>query len=347
MVAFATCRPGAAKLPEKRLTMATQDKAMLMNQVEGTLRSRMFANLLDEAINEINKHLDNYEVRHLGSGSSDSGDMLKAYIDAKQAEGKSEKTLTRYLYVIGRFLKAVKIPTREITTYHVRDYLSAELERGMKDSSVEGTREVLSAFFGWLDNEKMIPTNPLIHIAPVKVMKVVREAFSEQEIELIKQACTTARDLAIVTFLLSTGCRVSEVTNLNREDVQIELGECLVLGKGKKERVVYLNDVSKMCLRKYLNMRTDNNPALFIGRFGKRLEPNGIRVMLKKIEAESGVENVHPHRFRRTAITTLLNRGMAIQEVAIYAGHDKIDTTMRYFGVTRSRIKSSFIRYSA
>lgn len=326
--------------------MATQDKVMLLHQVEGTLKPRMFANLLEEAVAEITDHLNGYDIQHISGTGGTADDMLKTFIDAKRVEGRSESTLIRYQYIIERFMNFAKCNTSEVTTHHVRAYIAAEQERGVADSTLDGMRQVLSSFFGWLDHERMIPSNPMGNIAAIKAQKKVREAFSAYEIQRLKKSCTNTRDMAIMCFLLCSGCRISEVCGLNRDDINFSDGECVVLGKGNKQRTAFMDSVGIMTLKEYLASRKDDNEALFVGKRGERLQPGGVRAMLKVLAKAAGVENVHPHRFRRTIITTLLNRGMPIQEVAIIAGHEKVDTTMRYYAVDKSRIKSSYHRYS-
>jgi len=327
--------------------MATQDKVLLMHRVEETLKPRMFANLLEEATAEINETLDDFDVKYTSTGASDgTDDMLRTYIEAKRTEDRSEKTLVRYQYLIERFMAFAKVKTRDVTTYHVRDYFIKEQERGVSDNTIEGIRGVLNAYFGWLEHEKMIERNPVFNIAPLHVQKVVREEFSDTDIEKMKRCCKDIRDMAIIHFLLSTGCRISEVVALNRDDIDFHECECTVLGKGKKERIVYIDSVAHMILREYFESRRDSSPALFVGRYGKRIDAGGIRAMLKRIEKKSGVKDVHPHRFRRTMITKLLNRGMPIQEVAVVAGHDKLDTTMQYYASNNKKIKNSYQRYT-
>ena len=325
--------------------MATQDKIVLMHKVEGTLRPRMFANLLDEAVTEIQEHLDEFDITHISEVPEKTEDMLEAYLNAKRVEGRTEKTIFRYQYVIERFMKHAKAKTRDITTFHIREYFSEEHNRGIQDSTLEGIRQILNSYFAWLEHEKMIHSNPVDNVGAIKCEKKVRESFSEADIERMRRSCPCIRDSAIVNFLLSTGCRISEVTNLNRDDIDFNSHECIVYGKGKKERTVYLNEVAIMTLKEYLATRKDNERALFIGKFNERLLPGGVRAMLNKISELSGVKNIHPHRFRRTLITHLLNRGMAIQEVSILAGHDKMDTTIKYFSTNSNRIKSSYNKF--
>ena len=327
--------------------MAEQDKALLMHKVEDTLKPRMFANLLEEAVDEIQEHLDEFDITHISGEEVETEDMLDIFINAKRVGGRSEKTLVRYRYVIGRFMKSVGIKTREVTTQHIRAYFADELARGVSESTVDGIRETLNAYFGWLEHEKLIPRNPAFNIESIKYQKKERLALSTADIELLKRSCASIRDNAIISFLLATGCRISEVTSLNRNDVDLDAGECIVLGKGNKERTVFLDDVAVLTLREYLSSRSDSSEALFVGKRGERLQNGGVRAMLKHLEKVSHVDNVHPHRFRRTAVTRLLNRGMPIQEVAILVGHEKLDTTMKYFASSKARIKNSYRMYNS
>lgn len=334
--------------------MAEQDKALLLQKVDGTLRTRMFANLLEEAENEIQDHLDGFEVEYIGSEKIESEDLLDAYLAAKKASGRTEKTLTRYRYVIQRFLKAVNVKTREVNADHIRSYLANERERGIQDSTLDGIRQVLYPYFDWLHKMNKIRFNPVAQVETIKTEKKERLAYSMTDIEIMKRQCNSdpvmrhpLRNNAIICFFLATGCRVSEVVGLNRDEVDLENGECTVHGKGRKERTVFLDDVAILALKEYLASRHDDNEALFLGYNMQRLKQSGIRAMLKHLAEKAGLENVHPHRFRRTTITRLLNRGMPIQEVAILAGHDKIETTMEYYSCTKDRIKNSYRLYSA
>ena len=326
--------------------MPEQDKVLLMHKVEGTLRTRMFANLLEEAVDEIQEHMDEFDISHVGPDEIETEDLLDTFINAKRVGGRSEGTLVRYRYVIERFMKHAGIKTREVTQYHIRDYFAAELDRGVSESTIDGIRQTLNGYFAWLESEKLIMKNPVANIEAIKYQKKERLALSFADVELLKRNCSSIRDNAIISFLLATGCRISEVTGLNRDDVNLDEGECIVLGKGNKERTVFLDDVAILTLREYLSSRKDDSEALFANKNGGRLNPGGVRAMLKKLAQASNVENVHPHRFRRTAVTRLLNRGMPIQEVAILVGHAKVDTTMKYFSANKTRIKNSYRIYT-
>ena len=180
----------------------------------------------------------------------------------------------------------------------------------------------------------------------IKQQKVIRKPFSSVEIERLKQAAESCRDRAVIAFLLSTGCRISEVCALDVLDIDFHRRRVKVLGKGNKERVVYVDDVTVLYLNEYLRERCDAEPALFLGKGSSRMTPGGIRAMLKRLERRSGVENVHPHRFRRTLATNLINHGMPIQEVAAILGHDKIDTTMTYVYIDQTNVEHAYRRYA-
>lgn len=290
--------------------------------------------------------LAGFEVEQTVCMDDAGGDLLRAFIEAKEVEGRSPKTLNRYSYLIKNFLNACGTQTQKITVYHLRSYLMSEKRRGINDRTLEGLRSVLSSYFGWLQKEGLIQANPCANLGAIKCQKVVREPYSPTDIERLKEACSSLRDRAIISFLLSTGCRISEVCGLNRSDIDMTAAECTVLGKGNKQRIVYLDSVTIMLLRRYFNSRKDIHKALFVGLRGERLEPGGVRAMLKVLEQKTGVQNVHPHRFRRTLATNLIAHGMPIQEVASILGHDKLDTTMRYVYLDKTAVKNSYTKYS-
>ena len=303
--------------------------------------------MTDKVTDIIDSHLSDYELNRLdnnGKIDTDSISLLKAYLDAKRTEGRSQKTINRYSYIIEKALKDIGIPIGSVSVYDIRRYLMELIDGGMQASSVEGVRSVLSAMFGWLWKEQLIKVNPCANVGAIKVEKKERLPFSDVEIQLILDACTDIRNTAIIRFLLSTGCRVSELCDVHITDLNLVECECRVHGKGNKWRTVYFDSATLIALKKYLAIRTDSDPHLFTGLRGK-LEPQGIRAMLKKIERESGVENVHPHRFRRTLATNLINRGMPIQEVACILGHDKIDTTMKYVYIEKQNVKNAYRKF--
>lgn len=326
--------------------MPIEAKAVLLNEIERSLGTVVTAADMPRVMERLSDALSHYDVDvvELREGEDD---LLDAYLSAMSVQGRSAKTIEHYEYVIRRMMDAVKTPTRSITVYHLRRYLSDEKGRGIADRTLEGHRQVFSAYFNWLQRERLIENNPTANLGAIKYPKKQKEVYAETDIEKLKNHCRSVRDLAILTFLRATGCRISEVTQLNRTDVDLNALECTVLGKGSKERVVYLDPVAGMVLRKYLDTRKDDLPALFIGKGTVRLQPNAIRKMLKKVGAEADVAHVHPHKFRRTTATNLIRHGMPIQEVAAILGHDKLDTTMQYVRMDKTDIKNAYRKYAA
>lgn len=286
-----------------------------------------------------------YDIRKTESGEDATGvDYLRAFLDAKRVQGRTEKTLARYEYMLTRMLADVGAPVRSITAYHLRAYLMRCKDSGNKDSTLEGARCIYNSFFGWLHREGLIAVNPCANIGAVRLPKITRLPFSDTEIEQLKEACTCDRDRALLSFMLSTGCRIGEVVSLDRDSVDFQRLECRVYGKGRKERVVYLDTVTAMILRRYLRGRSDTSTALFVGRSGKRLGIDGLRAVLVRLGAIAGVTGVHPHRFRRTTATRLINRGMPVQDVAHVLGHENINTTMRYVHISDASVRYEYQR---
>ena len=326
--------------------MSIEAKTTLLNALEHDLSTRITAADLSTVLSSLSDCLAAYSVEQAVTGIDQPDDLLDAYLSAMQVQGRSEKTLARYRYIITRMMRATSVPTRQLTVYHLRRYLTDEKKRGVSDRTLEGTREVFSAYFNWLQREGLIEHNPTANLGAIKYAKKQRDVYSDADLERMKFGCKSVRDRAIICFLRATGCRISEMIQLNRADVDFTRMECRVLGKGNKERTVYLDQVAAMTLQAYLETRQDDSPALFSGRGTDRIHPNGIRKMLKALGAAAHVEHVHPHKFRRTAATNLIRHGMPIQEVAAILGHDKLDTTMQYVVLDNTAIKSSYQRYA-
>lgn len=324
--------------------MSIAEKQLLVDNVITAMASELTGTQLITLKQCISDQLETFILEQAEIKDSETDDCLGAFISAKQIEGRSPKTIERYEYIIGKMLGTVSVPTNRISVYHLRQYLSEMKESGLSDRTLEGIRSVFSSYFGWLQKEGLISKNPCANLGPIKYMKKVRLPFSDVELHKIKEACKNKRDLAIVYFLLSTGCRISEVCGLNRESVDFEKKECVVLGKGNKERKVYIDNVTALILQRYLKGRHDTSEALFAGKGTDRMKPGGIRKLLNGIGERAGVENVHPHRFRRTLATNLINRGMTIQEVANILGHENVNTTMTYVFVDQANVHNSYER---
>ena len=328
--------------------MAIDAKQTMLSQIENGCADIVTARDMPRILKVINDVLEGFSVTQTVREEWTAGedDLLSSFVASLKISGRSDKTIARYTYVIGRFMAFAKVRTRSVNVYHIRLWLAAEKERGIQDSTLEGSRQVLSSYFGWLHREGLIERNPMGNVGTIKVPKKLKKTYSGVDLERLNQACECIRDRAILHFLRATGCRISEMTELNRDAVDLERLECVVHGKGNKERKVYLDDVAGEILREYLISRDDHEEALFIGRRMERLKPGGVRIMLNKLGKAAGVEHVHPHKFRRTKATELTRHGMLIQEVAALLGHDKLDTTMRYVVLNNDDIKSSYRRYA-
>ena len=326
--------------------MSIESKVDFMRDVEINLADKLTANDLNIVMKAVTNVLEGFEMETAKAWDDDHDDLLKCYLSAMKVECRSQKTIDRYNYIIRKMMAFVKVPTRRVTVYHLRSYLAAEKDRGIADQTLEGYREIFSAYFNWLQRENLIEKNPTSNLGPVKCAKKEKKIYSDIELEKLNHNCKTIRDRAIINFLISTGCRISEMTELNRDSVMLDTLECVVHGKGNKERTVYINAVAGMFLEEYLKSRIDNNPALFIGKRNERLTSGGVRIMLNKIASAAGVEHVHPHKFRRTLATNLSRHGMPLQEVANILGHEKLDTTMRYVMLNKDDIKSSYRRFA-
>lgn len=323
--------------------MSIQAKQNLTADVETQIGDFLTVTNTKKVVAVLNDTLTNYDVDEIKDPEI-SLDLLEQFLKAKAVEGRSERTINRYSYMLEKMLKAIGIPAEKITTAHLRQYFMEEKQRGLSDQSLEGLRSICNSFFGWSVKEDLISKNPCANVGPIKCQKKIRLPFTAVDIEKLKDGCTNIRDKAIICFLLSTGARISEVCALNVSDIDFRRLECKVLGKGNKERTVYMDEVTAMTLQEYLTGRTDSESELFHGPLG-RITPQGMRAMLKRLEERTGVENVHPHRFRRTLATTLINHGMPIQEVAAVLGHDKLDTTLKYVYINDTNVKNSYRRY--
>ena len=261
----------------------------------------------------------------------------------------SERTLESYEFRLKKFVISINKPLKNVTTDDIRKYFQTykENSKGIINSSLDTMRLYLSSFFNWMCNESIIYTNPMTRIPRFKSDKVIRKPFTEEEVELLRMSTKSERDLAILEVLYSTGVRVHELESLNKNNINLNTKECVVFGKGSKERIVYLNAKACVHLEKYLKSRTDDNEALFVSKRKpyKRLKKEAYEAMIRDFGRRSGVKNCHPHRFRRTMATNALNRGMPIQEVRDLMGHTKIDTTMIYADLSRANIKLNHNRY--
>lgn len=276
--------------------------------------------------------------------------IVRRFLTVKHLAGCSEHTIKTYQFHLQKLILNLRRPLQDLDTNDLRCFLAAYKEkRKVSNVTLENIRLCLSSFFGWLHEEGLIKKNPMKRIPRIKSDKVIKKPFSDNEMEELRMSCQRERDLAILEFLYSTGVRVSEAVRLNRDQINFNQSECVVFGKGGKERTVYLNSKACIHLQRYLDSRTDDNPALFVGikKPHQRLSKEGIEAILRGVGRVSGVDHVHPHRFRRTMATNALNRGMPVQEVRQLLGHEKMDTTMIYCTVSQEGVRLSHKKYIA
>lgn len=273
---------------------------------------------------------------------------LDTFIAAKKIEGCSEKTLVYYRKTVQDMLDGVGKPAQQIMTDDLRKYLSDYQEqRKASKVTIDNIRRILSSFFSWLEDEDYILKSPVRRIHKVKTAKVVKDTYSDEALEKMRDGCGNLRDLAIIDMLASTGMRVGELVLLNREDINFEERECVVLGKGNKERVVYFDARTKIHLQNYLDSRSDSNSALFVGLRAphNRLSIGGVESTLRELGQVLSIPKVHPHKFRRTLATTAIDKGMPIEQVQQLLGHQKIDTTLHYAIVKQQNVKQAHRKY--
>lgn len=320
------------------------------------IRSSM-SHVLNMAQQEELKKVLNYYLRDVDiierSASSlyeedDNEDLLKVFIAAKRIEGCTEKSLKYYSTTLQQMLGSVLKPIREITTDDLRMYLAGyQKMRNSSKVTIDNIRRIFSSFFGWLEDEDYILKSPVRRIHKIRADKTIKEAFSDESLERLRDACTNVRDLAIIDLLASTGMRVGELVNLNKEDVNFHERECIVFGKGNTERLVYFDARTKIHLANYLDSRNDKNAALFVSLTTphKRLMIGGVEARLREIGKQTDMQKVHPHKFRRTLATRAIDKGMPIEQVQRLLGHVKIDTTMTYAMVNQTNVKNSHRKY--
>lgn len=276
------------------------------------------------------------------------GNLLESFLIAKEVEGCSPKTLAYYESTISKMNAALAKPYTQLTTDDLRKYLSNyEVKRGTSKVTIDNIRRIFSSFFSWLEDEDYIVKSPVRRIHHVKAPALVKETLSDEDLEALRDGCRCERDLAIIDMLASTGMRIGELVRLDRTDLNLRERECLVLGKGNKQRPVYFDARTKLHLTNYLSARTDENPALFVSLNGKhsRMTIGGIELRLRQLGKKLLPQRVHPHKFRRTLATNAIDKGMPVEQVQKLLGHARIDTTMHYAMVNQNNVKASHRRY--
>ena len=316
-------------------------------------------NIINEMAEYLNiaqmKKLQEVLLRHLINSEVEKSNVsnleyLQMFIDAKRIEGCSDRTLEYYQVTVEHLLKTVDVEVRKMTTDDLRSYL-AEYQQinNCSKVTVDNIRRNLSSFFSWLEEEDYILKSPMRRIHKIKTKQQVKEIISDEMIEKMRDNCKTKRDLAIIDLLYSTGNRVGELVRLNISDIDFEERECVVYGKGDKERRVYFDAKAKLHLQTYIKSRTDDNPALFVTLDAPydRLKISGVEIRMRELGRSLSIPKIHPHKFRRTMATRAIDKGMPIEQVQKILGHSQIDTTMQYAIVNQNNVKASHRRYIA
>ena len=273
---------------------------------------------------------------------------VAAFIAAKRIEGCSEKTLTYYRKTIEAMTAGIGKTPQQITTDDIRQYLTSyQVLRKSSKVTIDNIRRILATFYSWLEDEDYIVKSPVRRIHKVKTAKVIKDTYTDEALELMRDNCGTLRDLAIIDLLASSGMRVGEMVALNRDDINFNERECVVFGKGSKQRLVYFDARTKIHLQNYLDSRTDSDPALFVTLRTpfQRLQIGGVEVRLRELGKRLLIPKVHPHKFRRTLATSAIDKGMPIEQVQQLLGHQKIDTTMHYAMVKQQNVKLAHRKY--
>lgn len=274
----------------------------------------------------------------------DNIEYLKMFLDAKKIEGCSERTIDYYSKTINHMISTLEGSVRKVTTEDMREYL-ADYQKinNCSNVTIDNVRRNISSFFSWLEEEDYILKSPMKRIHKIKTKKAVKTIISDEGIEKLRDHCTECRDLAIIDLLYSTGMRVGELVNLNIEDIDLERRECVVYGKGDKERRVYFDAKAKVHLKDYIDSRTDTNEALFVTLNApySRLKISGVEIRIRELGKSVELDRIHPHKFRRTMATRAIDKGMPIEQVQKILGHSQIDTTMQYAMVNQANVKNS------
>ena len=290
-----------------------------------------------------------YEIiEAVAPSNDDSENLVNIFIAAKRIEGCSEKTLKYYQTTIDAMINAINKSVRHIQTEDLRFYLTQYQKKNQSSRvTIDNIRRILSSFFAWLEDEDHILKSPVRRIHKVKTGTNIKETYNDEELEKMRDNCTELRDLAIIDMLASTGMRIGEMVLWNRIDINFAERECVVFGKGDKERLVYFDARTKLHLQNYLDSRIDNNPALFVTIRApyKRIQIGGIEVRLRKIGKMLGITKMHPHKFRRTLATMAIDKGMPIEQLQQLLGHKRIDTTLQYAMVKQSNVKIAHKKY--
>ena len=321
-------------------------KETIIQTVLDGMRAVLTENQLDLLAGVTRKALSECEITPKATEeeqrNKENDELLGAFISSKKVEGCSDKTIHYYKSSIEKLIATVKKNVCDIATNDIRCYLAEQQEqRGLSKVTIDNLRRIYSSFFSWLEDEDYITKSPVRRIHKVRTDALVKEVLTDENIEVLRDSCQELRDIAMIDLLLSTGMRVGELVKINRDDIDFQERQCVVFGKGNKEREVYFNARTKIHLKKYLEQRTDTNPALFVSLHEPhtRLTISGVEVRLRQLGKRVNLNKVHPHKFRRTLATMAIDKGMPIEQVQKMLGHVKIDTTLHYAMVNQTNVK--------
>ena len=327
-------------------------KELLINQIVREMLPSLNNAQMGQLQKVLEKAFSRYDVIENSSaeleGQQTDEKLIELFLAAKRVEGCSEKTIKYYKAAIEAMLNSIGRLAQEVETDDLRTYLTNyQNEKGSSKVTIDNIRRILSSFFSWLEDEDYILKSPVRRIHKVKTAATVKDTYTDEALEKMRDNCDNLRDLALVDMLASTGMRVGELVLLNREDINFDERECVVLGKGDKERIVYFDARTKIHLQNYLNERTDNNLALFVSLKApfERMHIGGIEVRLRELGKKLDIPKVHPHKFRRTLATMAIDKGMPIEQLQKLLGHQRIDTTMQYAMVKQSNVKQAHRKY--
>lgn len=323
-------------------------KKQIINDIEQKMRS-VLNNEQRKRLEEVLEYaFYGIEIIKTDNDEKSKMDYSNIFVSAKRVEGCSERTLNYYKTTIDNMLNSVNKKVNNIETDDLRKYLADyQLNNQCSKVTIDNVRRILSSFFAWLEDEDYIIKSPTRRIHKIKTMKTVKETYSDEELEEMRDSCEEIRDLALIDFLSSTGVRVGELVNLNIKDIDFENRSCVVLGKGSKQREVYFDARTKIHLQNYLSTRIDNNQALFVSLLHpfNRLKISGVEIRLRELGNKININRVHPHKFRRTMATKAIDKGMPIEQVQVLLGHSKIDTTLEYAMVNQNNVRNSHKRF--
>lgn len=294
--------------------------------------------------------LQTFSENSISKEETSNDEYLQMFLDDKKIEGCSARTIQYYSVTVERMLQNIKQPIRKVSTEDIRKYLvDYQKINNCSKVTIDNIRRNISSFFSWLEEEDYILKSPMRRIHKIKTKQPVKEIISDEAIELLRDNCECIRDLAMIDLLYSTGIRVGELVNLNIADVDFEARECIVFGKGDKERKVYFDAKAKLHLQNYLQKRNDSNPALFVSLDAphNRLKISGVEIRIRTLGRKLKMEKIHPHKFRRTMATRAIDKGMPIEQVQKILGHSQIDTTMQYAIVNQTNVKTSHQKFIA